>query len=142
MVEGPGSVFVVPVREDLTTVLVRQWRHAWDVSSWEVPAGTLEPGEEPLAAARRELKEEAGLEASEWTPLGLSRGTAVGSFAGHLYLARGISDVERAPEVYEHDMVTREVPFSEALDEALTGGIVHASSVTALVRAARALGLI
>src|SRR5207245_10809654 len=54
VIEGPDSVFVVPVHEDGGTVLVRQWRHSWSQTSWEVPAGTLEPGEDPVAGARRE----------------------------------------------------------------------------------------
>src|SRR5262249_27395872 len=77
VVEGPEAVFVVPYSQSGTTILVRQWRHTWRATSWEVPAGTLEPGEEPLACAQRELREEAGLMADEWTSLGATRGTAV-----------------------------------------------------------------
>jgi ADP-ribose pyrophosphatase len=142
LVEGPSSVFVVPFGQDGSTVLVRQWRHAWRATSWEVPAGTMEPGEEPLACARRELGEEAGLVADEWTPLGTTRGTAALTGRGHLFLARGLRRVERAPEPYEQDMILREVPFGTALDAALSGEIEHAASVAALARAARALGII
>ena len=62
VVDGPSAVFVVPYAQNGTTVLVRQWRHSWGSTTWEVPAGTLEPGEEPLACAQRELREEAGLD--------------------------------------------------------------------------------
>ena len=146
-----SAAFIVPVFDDLQTVLVRQWRYPWQETSWEVPAGTLEDGEEPLACARRELAEEAGLEASEWTSLGTLRASALMDNRQHLFLARGLGEVARAPEVYEQDMVARRLPLAEALDEALggygenparPGGIAHATAVAALARAARAVGLL
>lgn len=142
VVETPSAVWVVPVHEDRTTVLVRQWRHAWGRTAWEVPAGTLEPGEDPLAGAQRELAEEAGLIAEEWIPLGVTRGSALITGAQHLFLARRLSRVARAPEAYEQDMILRELPLTEALDAALRGEIEHATSVAALARAAHRLGLI
>jgi ADP-ribose pyrophosphatase len=142
VIEGPDSVFVVPYAQGGSTVLVRQWRHAWLTTAWEVPAGTLEPGEEPLACAQRELREEAGLIANEWTPLGVSRGTALLTGRQHLFLARGLRRVQRTPEPAERDMILREVPFQTALDAALGGEIEHAAAISALVRAARVLGLI
>ncbi len=142
VVEGPDAVFVVPYAQNGSTVLVRQWRHSWQSTSWEVPAGTLEPGEEPLACAQRELGEEAGLIADEWTALGVTRGTALLTGRGNLFLARGLRRVQRTPEPYERDMILREVPFQTALDAALHGEIEHAASIAALVRAARVLGII
>jgi len=141
-VEGPSAVFVVPYAQNGSTVLVRQWRHTWRTTSWEVPAGTLEPGEEPLACAQRELGEEAGLVADEWTALGETRGAALLTGRQHLYLARRLRRVQRTPEPYERDMILREVPFTTALDAALTGEIEHSASIAALVRAARVLGTI
>lgn len=61
IVRHPGSVVVVPVAEDGALVLVRQYRHAIGRRVWELPAGTLKPGEEPESAARRECQEETGL---------------------------------------------------------------------------------
>src|SRR5439155_903427 len=81
--------FVVPLLDDGSTVLVRQWRYPWRETSWEVPAGTLEEGEDPLAGARRELEEEAGLRAAEWTPLGVLRPSALLDSRQFLFLARG-----------------------------------------------------
>jgi ADP-ribose pyrophosphatase len=142
VVESPDSVFVVPVDSRGGTVLVRQWRHAWDATAWEVPAGTLEPGEDPLAGAQRELTEEAGLIAQEWRPLGFTRGSALITGRQHHFLALRLSRVQRAPERYERDMILRELPFDEALQAALAGAIEHAGTIAALVRAARALGKI
>lgn len=139
VVDAPSSAFVVPLFEDGTTVLVRQWRYPWGGTSWEVPAGTLADGEDPLEGARRELEEEAGLRAEDWLPLGVTRGSAAMTARQHLFLARGLTEVERAPELYEQDMVVLRLAFAEALEEALAGGIQHSGSVTALARAARAL---
>jgi ADP-ribose pyrophosphatase len=61
MVRHPGSVVLVPVTADGALVLVRQYRHAVGRHVWELPAGTLKAGEEPLAAASRECQEETGL---------------------------------------------------------------------------------
>jgi 8-oxo-dGTP pyrophosphatase MutT (NUDIX family) len=141
-VDCPSAVFVVPYSQSGTTMLVRQWRHTWQTTSWEVPAGTLEPGEEPLACAHRELREEAGLIADEWTSLGETRGAALLTGQQHLFLARGLHRVQRTPEPYERDMILREVPFHTALDAALRGEVVHAASIAALTRAARVLGII
>jgi ADP-ribose pyrophosphatase len=137
VLEAPSAVFMVPVHADGTTVLVRQWRHSWSGTSWEVPAGRLAPGEDPLDGARRELEEEAGLIAGEWTSLGVTRGTSLVSSRQHLYLARRLSRVQRAPEATEQDMILRDLPLREAVDAALAGEIEHAASIVALVRAAR-----
>ncbi len=136
-----SAAFIVPVFDDGSTVLVRQWRHPWQETSWEVPAGTLEDGEEPLGGARRELAEETGLRAERWTPLGVMRPSALLDSRQFLFLALGLAGAERAPEGYEADMITRRLPLAEAVAEALEGGIVHAGSVGALCRAAWRLRL-
>jgi 8-oxo-dGTP pyrophosphatase MutT (NUDIX family) len=138
-VEAPSATVVVPVLEDGSTVLVRQWRHPWDENSWELPAGTLEEGEDPLAGAKRELAEEAGLEAASWTSLGTARAAAALTTRFHLFLAREVTRGTRSPEAYEQDMILRELALAEAVEEAYSGGIKHAASIVALLRAARAL---
>jgi 8-oxo-dGTP pyrophosphatase MutT (NUDIX family) len=135
-------VFVVPHFDNGDTMLVRQWRHAWDQSSWEVPAGTLEDREEPLAGARRELAEETGLRADRYTSLGVVHGAAFLTGRAHLFLAEGITESGRSLEPYEQDMVVLRLPLREALQAALDGEIAHSGSVTSLVRAAVALNLI
>ena len=142
VVEAPSSSLIVPLFDDGTTVLIRQWRYAWAGTSWEAPAGTCEEGEDPLACARRELAEEAGIEAREWVSLGRVRPMAYGTQTQHLFLARDLTRVERTPDDTERDIVVRELPLREALDAALRGEIVHSGSVAALGRAARAAGVI
>lgn len=139
---NPDSAFIVPYFDNGDTVLVRQWRHAWDESSWEVPAGTFNEGEDPLVCAGRELAEETGLISSRYTALGAVHGAAFLTGRAHMFLAQEITEAERNPETYEQDMEVRRLPFAEALEAALNGQIAHAGSVTALTRAARALKLL
>lgn len=142
VVSNPDSAFVVPYFDNADTMLVRQWRHAWDESSWEVPAGTVDAGEDAMTCARRELAEETGLIATRYTSLGVVHGAAFLTGLAHMFLAEGISAADRNPETYEQDMEVLRLPFAEALHAALDGGIAHSGSVTALVRAARALNLL
>jgi ADP-ribose pyrophosphatase len=142
VIVSPDSAFVVPCFANGDTVLVRQWRHAWDESSWEVPAGTFDAGEDPLECAARELAEETGLAAGHLEALGVVHGAAVITGRAHLFLARDLRESERHPEPYEQDMEMLRLPFKEAFEAALDGTIAHAGSVTVLVRVARRLGLI
>jgi 8-oxo-dGTP pyrophosphatase MutT (NUDIX family) len=139
---SPDSAFVVPYFENGDTMLVRQWRHAWDESSWEVPAGTFNEGEDPLECAKRELAEETGLVAARYKSLGVVHGAAFLTGRAHMFLAESITESERNPESYEQDMEVLRLTFSEALEAALGGQITHSGSVTALSRAARALKLL
>ena len=141
VLSNPDSAFVVPYFANGDTVLVRQWRHAWDESSWEVPAGTFNDAEEPLECAKRELAEETGLVAATYTSLGAVHGAAFLTGRAHMFLAESITEAERSPETYEQDMEVLRISFTEALEAALSGQIVHSGSVTALSRAARALKL-
>ena len=61
IVRHRGSVVLLPMRDDAHVVLIRQYRYALDRWIWELPAGSLEPGEDPAAAAARECEEEIGL---------------------------------------------------------------------------------
>jgi ADP-ribose pyrophosphatase len=142
VLSNPDSAFVVPYFDNGDTMLVRQWRHAWEESSWEVPAGTFDGDEDPLVCARRELAEETGLVATRYTSLGVVHGAAFLTGSAHLFLAEGLTESDRHPESYEQDMEVLRLPFVDALNAALEGQIVHSGSVTALSRAARALKLI
>lgn len=70
VVRHPGSVVIVPVADDGRVILVRQYRHAIGRWAWELPAGSLQSGEDVEAAARRECQEEVGMVASRLDPLG------------------------------------------------------------------------
>lgn len=135
-----GAAAVVAVDGNGEVALIRQFRHAAGGFIWEVPAGTLAPGEAPEACARRELREETGLVAERWTGLGSILTTP--GFCDeriHLFLARELSAVGQA---LDHDEVltVRQVPLAEALDMAQGGAIADAKSIAALYRAAAVLG--
>lgn len=88
------AVFVVPVTDVGEVVLVRLWRYPIGRWSLEIPAGGCE-GDDPLAAAQRELREEAGLTASTWTPLGAVFSlNGVADAPGQVFLARGLTAVD------------------------------------------------
>ena len=91
VVEHPGGVAVLPLEEDGTVWCVRQFRYPFGEQLLEIPAGRLEPGEDPESAARRELSEETGLTADRLIPLG--RNYATPGYCGeilHVYLAQGL----------------------------------------------------
>jgi len=99
IVRHPGAVAIVPVLPDGRIVLVRQYRYAAGKPLLEIPAGTLEEGEDPLECARRELIEETGYEASELTAI-LSCYMAPGysNEVIHFFEAGGLREVGMSPE--------------------------------------------
>lgn len=89
MVRHPGSTAVVPLLDDDTVVMERQYRHAVGDYLLEIPAGTMEPGEQPVDCARRELEEETGYQAKEMIELGAIH--ILPSYSDeitHVYIAR------------------------------------------------------
>mgnify|MGYP001791931443 CR=1 FL=1 len=103
----PEAALIAPLTEKGTTFLVRQWRHSWDADAWELPAGTMEEGEEPLATAQRELIEEAGLEARRRDELGTARATANSRMRFHLFLALAPTAAEPRRAVQEQGTARR-----------------------------------
>ena len=123
-----GSVVMLAVDErtnpaDPVVILERQYRHAAGQYLIELPAGTRDPGEAPLAAAKRELIEETGYRAKKWTmPL---KYFASPGFLGEwmqIYLARDLREGEAQPELDEHIEILR-MPLSEAMKLVATGKI-------------------
>lgn len=91
VVEHPGGVAVLPLEEDGTVWCVRQYRYPFSQTLLEIPAGKLEPGEDPESAARRELSEETGLEAGDLRCLGRHYcSPGYNSEVLHIYLARDL----------------------------------------------------
>lgn len=140
VVRHPGGAAVLAVDERRRVYLLRQYRHAAGGWLWEVPAGRLEPGERPEAAARRELAEEAGIEARDWTPLGGILTTP--GFCDeviHLFLARGLEFGPAHTE--QHELIeVHPTDLGEALARARDGRIRDAKTVAVLLRAAARLG--
>ena len=136
MVRHPGAAAIVALDDNDEVTLVHQFRHAAGGFIWEIPACTLDPGEAPDACARRELREEAGLDAREWTHLG-SILTAPGFCDEriHLFLARGLS---QGAQKLDHDEILslRRLPFRQALQMIRDGEIQDAKSIAGLHLAA------
>jgi len=99
VVDHPGAVVIVALDSDDQVYLVEQYRHPIGRTLLELPAGTLEPGEEPLQAAKRELREEVGAEAREWSKLGTFYSTpGFCSESLHAFLARDLTYTECEPD--------------------------------------------
>src|SRR5918912_3345220 len=112
------AVGVLPV-EDGHVYLVGQYRYTLGRYSWEIPEGGCPAGEDPLAAARRELAEETGLRAASWQKMGQAHlSNSVSDELAVWFLATGLTQGENNPEGTERLRVRR-VPFDEALRMAL-----------------------
>lgn len=130
------AVGVVVLDEADQVLLVGQHRYTLDQPSWEIPEGGVPSGETPLAGMRRELREETGVEASEWRELvRLHLSNSVTDEAGVLYLARGLSHGTSQPEPTEQ-LEVRWMPFHEALAMAFDGRITDAMTLIGLQRVA------
>jgi 8-oxo-dGTP pyrophosphatase MutT (NUDIX family) len=127
---------VVAFDDEDRIVLVGQHRYTLDRPSWEIPEGGVPPTETPLEGVQRELREETGLEASEWRELGrLDLSNSVTDEEAVLFEARGLHHGEAAPEPTE-SISLRWVPFEEAVAMVRQGRITDAMSVAAILRIA------
>lgn len=140
VVETRIATAVVALTPEHHVYLVGQYRYTVDAYSWEVIEGGADPGEAPLEAARRELREEAGLVASKWTRLGpeIHLSNCISSEIGYCYLAEELSETQAEPDGTEL-LEVRRIPFREALEMAEAGEIKDAMSLIALYRADRCL---
>jgi ADP-ribose pyrophosphatase len=139
VVEHPGAVGVVALDDDGRVLLVRQYRHPVRAYLWEAPAGLLDiEGEDPLAAARRELYEEAGLRASNWHVLVDYFNSPGGSDEMfRCYLARDLTLVD-AHERHvgvgeERDMPTTWLPLEDAVRMVLGGALHNPTTVSGVL---------
>ncbi len=130
------AVAIVPLDAGCNTWLVGQERYTLDAWSWEVPMGGAPLDEEPLAAAKRELREETGLTAGNWTEImQLHPSNSITDEVGFVYLAEDLSEGETAFEETEA-LEIRKLPLGVAVQMARDGEITDAISVAALLRIA------
>lgn len=145
VMEHPGAVIVLAVDDDERVFCLWQYRHAAGRRFVELPAGLCDvEGEEPIDVARRELREEAGLEATDWTRLGTAYSSpGILAEVQHLYLARGLTEVDRdfEAEHEEADMETGWVPFADLLAAVLDGHLTDSPLLIAVLLA-HARGLV
>ena len=133
-IRHPGAVAVVPLFDDRSVLLERQFRYPHRREFIEVPAGKLEPNEPHLDTAKRELLEETGYSAGEWTRLGvIHTSIAYTNEAIDLFLARRLKK-ERAAQLDAGEFVeTLIVPFDEAIAMVRDGRITDSKTVAALL---------
>ncbi|MBI1375758.1 MAG: NUDIX domain-containing protein [Phycisphaera sp.] len=129
----PGAVIILPVLDDGRVVMIRNFRYSVGRELWELPAGTLEVGEDPALCAGRELIEEAGYEASSIEPI-----SAFFTMPGlctermHAYVARGLTHVGQALEENEHIEVEI-VTMDDALAMIRDGRIEDGKTIATLL---------
>lgn len=138
IVEHFGAVAVVAVDSRGRIAMVEQYRHTVGERLWELPAGILDiADEDPLSCAKRELKEEAGLEASNWSLLlDLVTSPGFAEEAVRVYLAEGIEAVERPEaEDEEADMSFAWVPLDDATAAVMNGHITNSIAIAGILAA-------
>lgn len=136
IVHKGGAVAIVPLKEDGKVVMVRQYRIAVDEELLEIPAGLMDPGEEPLETAKRELKEETGYTAEKWTHMTEFYPTA--GFCNeyiHIFLAEGLTPGETSFD--ETENIEMEDYSIEELLEMIKTGEVHDGKTVAGIALAK-----
>jgi ADP-ribose pyrophosphatase len=133
IVRHPGAAAMVPVLDDGNVVLIKQYRHAVGQFVWEIPAGTLEPEEAPLACAKRELVEETGYEAAIFDKL-----TEIWPAPGytdehiHIFLATELTIAEQNLEDDEV-LEIQPTPLDTAIEMIRTGQIQDGKTIVGLL---------
>ena len=140
VVRHPGAVVVVPLLPDGRVLLERQFRYPTGLELVELPAGKLDPGEDPLDCARRELAEETGHGAARWRPLA-SFFSAPGfcDEVMHCFLADGLAPGAAGQADDDERIELLAVPWAEALAMIDGGTIRDAKSIAGLLLADRVL---
>lgn len=134
IVHHHGGACILPVDADGSVTMVRQFRYAFGEEIWELPAGKLEPGEDPFESAKRELSEECGLSADNYIDLGVVYPT-VGYDSEKIYLwaATGLHKGGQHLDAGEFLDVVR-MPFAEALQKVLHGEIKDSKTQIGLMK--------
>jgi 8-oxo-dGTP pyrophosphatase MutT (NUDIX family) len=135
LVRHPGSTGIVPLREDGQVVMTMQYRHAVGEYLLEIPAGTIEAGESPLACARRELEEETGFVAEEFIQIATVH--IIPAYSDekiHVYLARGLTP---STQNLDQDEILQVMhyPLEELMRMVREGAITDALTLLALHQA-------
>jgi ADP-ribose pyrophosphatase len=144
LIKHPGASLAVPVLADGRVVILRQYRFAVACRLLEFPAGTLDPGEDPLSTMERELQEETGYAANRWDSLGaMLPCPGYSDEVIHLFLARGLTPLENPPAGDDDEDLEVLLMEPAQLDAAIASGdeALDGKSVTAWYRARQLLAL-
>jgi ADP-ribose pyrophosphatase len=140
IIRHPGAAAIVPLTEDHKILMLKQYRHAIGHYWWEIPAGTLQSQEEPIACAQRELAEETGYTARVWDSLGAV--TPVPGYSDeriHLFLARDLSQTRQHLD-FDEIIEVHPVPLDDVVSMILKGDIEDAKSIAAIFRTLNKIG--
>ncbi len=130
------AVAIIALDDDDNTWLVGQQRYTLGEYSWELPMGGAPLDEEPLAAAKRELKEETGMTANHWEEvMRLHTSNSITDEVGLVYVATGLTQGDPQTEEME-ELAVRSLPLDAAVHMVLDGEITDAISAAALLRLA------
>ena len=135
IIHHPGAAAMVPLTGNNEVILLQQYRHAVRKEIWEIPAGTLEKGENPQTCAAREIEEETGYAAAEFIRLGNI--IPVPGYSDEtitLFLCTGLTLKQQNLDADEQITVSQ-VPFDEALTMIRDGQIQDAKSIAGLFMA-------
>ena len=137
-----GAVCVIPVTEKNEVIMERQYRYPLDRVILEIPAGKLDaPDENRLSAIKRELREETGYSADEWTEIGdFHPAPAYSDEFITMYLARGLHKGEQHLDEDEF-LDVYAIPLSELVQDVMEGRISDAKTQVCILKAARILGI-
>jgi ADP-ribose pyrophosphatase len=139
-VEIKPGVSILPIDEDGNAYLIRQFRYALGRDSIEVVSGGLEEGETPLDAAKREVREEMGIQAEEWHDLGqIEEDTSLVRSRGYLFLARRLSFTKPEQDGTEQVEFLK-MSFEEAVQRVMQSEIVHSPSALVILKALLTIG--
>lgn len=128
------AIAIIPLDEHLNTYIVGQYRFAPDEYSWEVPEGGGPLGIDPLESAKRELLEETGLKASEWSEIQrMHLSNSVSDELSIIYLARGLEQFEPEPEDTEQ-LIVHKVHIDEAYRMVCDGEITDSAAVAGILK--------
>ena len=128
------AIGVFPLDDDMNTYLVGQYRFVLGQYSWEMPEGGGPEGTDPLESAKRELLEETGLKAQNWTEIQcLHLSNSVSDELSIIYLARGLQQFEAEPEDTEQ-LIIHKLPFNEVYQMVCEGRITDAMTVAAVLK--------
>lgn len=129
-----NAIGIIPLDDELNTYLVGQYRFPINKYSWEIPEGGGPIGIDLLESAKRELKEETGLVADEWTKLlDFHLSNSVTDEYGSIFMARSLRQEEAMPEETEQ-LVVKKLPFEEAYDMVKKGTITDSITVKAILK--------
>ncbi|MDH4090234.1 MAG: NUDIX hydrolase [Cyclobacteriaceae bacterium] len=136
------GIGIIPIDEQGNTWLVGQYRYTLDEFHWEIPEGGGPLQENPLEAAKRELKEETGLTAKKWTSLlRMNPSNSVSDEECVIYLAEGLEHGDSELEETEADLKVRKIPLKEAIEMVVRGEIADSMSMIGLLMVGRIRGL-